>query len=286
MLNSMTGYGTGSAAAAGWTADVALRTLNHRYLAVRVRGIHDPELERRIESEIKHAFARGEIEVTVTLTRDPERELQLRFDQATVSRYVEALRQICDKFTLPPPGLSDLIAVGAFAPPAATTDADPWDAVAQALEQAIASGTLSRSQEGELLTAELRRITRELSGLIQDVKARIPDAIAELRDRMRERVVALGAEVDPTRLEAEIVLLAERADVREEIARLETHLTRIDALLAADGPVGKELGFLAQELLREANTLGAKSRDLAINGAVVAMKVAIDHFKEQVQNVE
>jgi len=84
----------------------------------------------------------------------------------------------------------------------------------------------------------------------------------------------------------EIALLAERADVREEIARLEAHVSRIRALLDSDAPVGKELSFLAQELLREANTLGAKSRDLEINGLVVSMKVAIDRFKEQVQNVE
>ena len=286
MINSMTGYGVGNATSAGWTADVTLRSLNHRYLSVRVRGISDVNLTRQVEEEVKRAFTRGEIEVAVTLTQDPMQTVQSRFDSAAVGAYVDALRAVSDEFALPPPTLHDLIALDVFAPPRTVTDGDPWPALAAALTQAIAGARTAREHEGELLAAELRQIMSELAAHIQEVKARIPDALAELRARMRERVAALGVEVDPTRLETEIVLLAERADVREEIARLEAHLTRISTLLAANEPVGKELGFLAQELLREANTLGAKSRDLEINGHVVSMKVAIDRFKEQVQNVE
>lgn len=285
MINSMTGYGTGNASAAGWTADVALRTLNHRYLSIRIRSVHDPELERRIEEAAKRAFNRGEIEVAVTLTRDAAAG-HLMIDSKALSAYVEELRRLTDTLALPPPTLSDLIALGAFDGREARDVPDPWEALSAALGQAIQGVQAARAREGELLHAELSRIVSKLSTLVQEVQARIPEALAELRARMRERVSALGADVDPGRLETEIVLLAERADVREEIARLEAHLSRISTLLAADAPVGKELGFLAQELLREANTLGAKSRDLAINGFVVAMKVAIDHFKEQVQNVE
>ena len=281
----MTGYGTGNASAAGWTADVALRTLNHRYLSIRIRSVHDPELERRIEEAAKRAFNRGEIEVAVTLTRDAAAG-HLMIDSKALSAYVEELRRLTDTLALPPPTLSDLIALGAFDGREARDVPDPWEALSAALGQAIQGVQAARAREGELLHAELSRIVSKLSTLVQEVQARIPEALAELRARMRERVSALGADVDPGRLETEIVLLAERADVREEIARLEAHLSRISTLLAADAPVGKELGFLAQELLREANTLGAKSRDLAINGFVVAMKVAIDHFKEQVQNVE
>ena len=287
MINSMTGYGVGNATGAGWTANVTLRSLNHRYLSVRVRGISEGNLICQVEEEVKRAFTRGEIEVAVTLTQDPVQTVQSRFDSAAVAAYVDALRAVSDEFALPPPTLRDLIELGAFASPSTTvSSADPWDTVSIALAQAIAGARAARKHEGELLAAELRQIMSVLSAHIQEVKARIPDALAELRARMRERVTALGVEVDPARLETEIVLLAERADVREEIARLEAHLARISTLLAADEPVGKELGFLAQELLREANTLGAKSRDLAINGHVVSMKVAIDRFKEQVQNVE
>lgn len=284
MIRSMTGYGAGSGSAGGWNAAVALRTLNHRYLSVRVRGASDPVLERKIDEEVKHAFARGEVEVTVSLTQDPD-ALRLRFDRRTISAYADELRALADELSLPPPSLHDLISLGAFAPQAAEVP-DPWPAVAAALTAAIVGAQAARTQEGKLIHDELVSLLDELSSLIDQVKARIPAVVEELRDRLRERVSSLGVEVDPDRLEMELALLAERADVREEIARLEAHVSRIRTLLDSDAPVGKELSFLAQELLREANTLGAKSRDLEINGLVVSMKVAIDRFKEQVQNVE
>ncbi len=286
MIRSMTGYGSGSGSADGWNAEVALRSLNHRYLSLRVRGISDPVLERRVEEAVKGAFNRGEIEVTVQLVQDPAVAGRLLIDREVLSAYVDELRGLTDALALPPPDLGHLIALGAFDHPGGEDLPDPWPALSAALSEAIRGAQAARIREGEILYSELSRIMSELSSLIQEVKVRIPAVVEELRDRLRERVTALGAEVDPDRLEMEIALLAERADVREEVTRLEAHLTRIRELLDASGAVGKELGFLSQELLREANTLGAKSRDLTINGLVVSMKVAIEHFKEQVQNVE
>lgn len=286
MIRSMTGYGAGSGSADGWNAEVALRSLNHRYLSLRVRGISDPVLERRVEETVKGAFNRGEIEVTVQLTQDPAVAGRLLIDREVLSAYVDELRGLADALALPPPDLGHLIALGAFDRPGGGDLPDPWPALSAALSEAIRGAQAARAREGELLHAELSRIISELSSLVQEVKTRIPAVVEELRDRLRERIAELGAEVDPDRMEMEIALLAERADVREEVARLEAHLTRIRELLEASGTVGKELGFLSQELLREANTLGAKSRDFTINGLVVSMKVAIEHFKEQVQNVE
>jgi len=108
----------------------------------------------------------------------------------------------------------------------------------------------------------------------------------ELRSRLRQRVDELAVEIDPDRLEAEIVLLAERSEVREEVVRLETHIERVNTLIKKTEPVGQELDFLAQELLRETNTLGSKSKDLQINSLVIDMKVQIERFREQVRNVE
>ncbi len=286
MIRSMTGYGTGSGSADGWNAEVALRTLNHRYFSLRVRGLSDPVLERRIEEKVKEVFARGEIEVAVVLAQGLDETGRLPMDRETVATYAAELRELTDELGLPPPTLGDLIALGAFTSPERDDPSDPWPAVSTALSEAIRGALTARAREGELLYDELHRIISELSSLVEEVKARIPAVTQELRERLRERVVALGAEVDPDRLEMEIAFIAERADVQEEVARLEAHLTRIKELLDASDAVGKELGFLAQELLREANTLGAKSRDLTINGLVVSMKVAIERFKEQVQNVE
>ncbi len=286
MIRSMTGYGTGSGSADGWNAEVALRTLNHRYFSLRVRGLSDPVLERRIEEKVKRTFTRGEIEVAVVLSQDLDRAGRLPIDREAVTIYATELRKLANELKLPPPTLGDLIALGVFAASGKDDSSDPWPAISAALSEAMRGAVTARTREGELLYDELHRIISELFSLVGEVKGRLPAVTKELRDRLRERIIALGAEVDPDRLEMEIAFIAERADVQEEVTRLEAHLTRIKELLNASGAVGKELGFLAQELLREANTLGAKSRDLTINGLVVSMKVAIERFKEQVQNVE
>jgi len=133
---------------------------------------------------------------------------------------------------------------------------------------------------------ELKQIMGKLSLLLTQIKERLPMVTEELRSRLRQRVDELAVEIDPDRLEAEIVLLAERSEVREEVVRLETHIERVNTLIKKTEPVGQELDFLAQELLRETNTLGSKSKDLQINSLIIDMKVQIERFREQVRNVE
>jgi uncharacterized protein (TIGR00255 family) len=141
-------------------------------------------------------------------------------------------------------------------------------------------------EEGKHLATEINNILERLTSLIAKVKNRLPEVQLKLRQRMQEKGNSLKVEVDPARLEMEIALLVERYDIEEEIARLQGHLTRAQSVLNSDQPVGKELDFLSQEMLREVNTLGSKSRDLEINGLVIDMKLAVNAFKEQVQNVE
>ena len=165
-------------------------------------------------------------------------------------------------------------------------EVDPWPVVEPAVQQAIEATLLARSREGAHLAEELKHILDQLSGLLAAVKQRLPAVSEELRNRLQEKVASLSIVVDSDRLETEIALLAERFDVREEVTRLGSHLHRAEELLKSDSPIGKELEFVSQELLREVNTLGAKSRDLVTSSFVVDMKVAIERFKEQVQNVE
>lgn len=287
MVNSMTGFGTGTATAEGWRADVTIRTVNHRYLSVRVRAPHDqPQLMTCLEETARKAFSRGEIGVWIVLTRDREGQKPDLFDRGTIKEYVQELRSIAQDLALtPPPALADLIQLGAFQA-AKPLDEDPWPLVEPALGQAIEATLTTRAKEGARLAEELAQILNRLSCLVMQVKERVPIVTEELRARLREKVANLNIAVDPGRLEMEIALLAERFDVQEEVIRLEAHLHRTGELLQTDGPIGKELDFFCQELLREVNTLGAKSRDLAISSLVVDMKVAIERFKEQVQNVE
>ncbi|HDL85276.1 MAG TPA: DUF1732 domain-containing protein, partial [Candidatus Acetothermia bacterium] len=208
------------------------------------------------------------------------------FSLETIERYLTGLRQVVEQFTLSDqPTLSDLIAVGALQQ-ANNDEDDPAPTIDEALQQAIAATRAARAKEGEHLAAEIEGILSRISSLTAQVEERLPEVQRELRVRMQEKIASLAVEVDPARMEMEIALVVERYDVQEEIARLQGHINRARSLLASSDPVGKELDFLSQEMLREVNTLGSKSRDLAINGHVIDMKLAVNAFKEQVQNVE
>jgi uncharacterized protein (TIGR00255 family) len=137
-----------------------------------------------------------------------------------------------------------------------------------------------------LLGEEIARLLDVLEARGTQAEARLPGIQDDLRDKLHARIDELGLRVDPDRIESEIVLCVDRFDVQEELVRLRGHVARVRQLLSRGGPVGKELDFLSQELLREVNTLGSKVRDGEVAGLMVDMKVAIEQLKEQVQNVE
>ncbi|HHR84880.1 MAG TPA: YicC family protein [Candidatus Acetothermia bacterium] len=287
MISSMTGFGMGTAKGSGWSAEVTLRTLNNRFLSVRVRALHDrPQVQVQVEEAIKRAFKRGEVGVSVLLDRDAAAAEQEVFSLEMIERYLDGLRQVVEQFSLPEqPTLSDLIAVGALQQASGEED-DPAPIIDEALQEAIVATRAARAKEGEHLAGEIEGILKRILSLTAQVEERLPEVQHELRTRMQEKIASLAVDVDPARMEMEIALVVERYDVQEEIARLQGHISRARSLLTSSEPVGKELDFLSQEMLREVNTLGSKSRDLAINGLVIDMKLAVNAFKEQVQNVE
>ena len=286
MVYSMTGFGTGASRSGLRRADVTIRTLNHRYLSVRLRSLSDwPLLQTQVEEALRKAFSRGEIDVWVALGLGGDGASETLFERGRVARYVEELRRLSEEFRLPTPCLGDLIRVGALEaiPP---PEEDLWSLLEPALSEAMKGALAARREEGSLIGRELARILDELESLVGSVKVRVPALREALRERLLGRIAALQIEADPARLETEVALLADRCDVEEEVTRLEAHLARARGLLGREGPMGKELDFLSQELLREVNTLGAKSRDLEISSVVLDMKIAVERFKEQVQNVE
>ena len=287
MISSMTGFGTGRTAREGWVGDVTVRTVNHRHLSVHVRSLRDrPDLQIRVEESVREAFRRGEVEVWITLQRDAGYKEPLRFDRKAIEEGFAELSQIASELSMEsPPTLGDLIAIGAFEE-AEDAALDPWPAVSPALRAALADAQAARKAEGEVLAKELGGLLEGLSRFLTQVEDRLPQVIEGLRERLQERIDSLDLQLDPTRLEAEVALLADRFDVQEEMTRLKGHIERSRSLLGGEGAVGRKLGFLGQEMLREANTLGAKSRDLEISSLVVDMKTAIERFKEQAQNVE
>jgi len=287
MIKSMTGFGTGETIEGKWRTTVRIRTVNNRYLSVKVHSLHErPQLQVYIEKALKDAFRRGKLDIWVDIEQQSDSEKKRFFDVKVLRDYLAELQEMCKALSLAAsPSISDLIQLGAFQP-LQEADEELWPVIEPAIREAISAVTDAREKEGSYMGTELKQIMGKLSLLLTQIKERLPMVTEELRSRLRQRVDELAVEIDPDRLEAEIVLLAERSEVREEVVRLETHIERVNTLIKKTEPVGQELDFLAQELLRETNTLGSKSKDLQINSLIIDMKVQIERFREQVRNVE
>ncbi|MCU7856532.1 MAG: YicC family protein, partial [Candidatus Thiodiazotropha sp. (ex Lucinoma borealis)] len=154
------------------------------------------------------------------------------------------------------------------------------------LETAIDSLIDNRLREGERLSKIIRNRCVGLQAQVVQVRSLMPDVLDTVRSRIRDRLTEAMEELDETRLEQEMVLLAQRLDVDEEMDRLETHLQEVERVLQADEPVGRRLDFLMQELNREANTLTSKSNSVDVTRSAVEMKVLIEQMREQIQNIE
>ncbi len=287
MVRSMTGFGVGSSEGKDWRVEVSIRSLNNRFLATRIRSFNDhPQLLSRIEARLKDAFSRGEVSVWVTLSHVGAGGTDNPLDHGVALRIYKELQGIQQLLEIEtPPTLEDISRAGGLQPLHAE-DEELWSILEHALSLAIDETNAGRLREGGELKAELDAIVARIRASMTEVRARLPQVLSEISDRLIEKVDALQLKLDPSRLESEIVLLSDRFDVQEEIVRLETHLERASNVLDKDCPIGKELDFLSQEMLREVNTLGSKARDTSTSSIVVDMKLAIEQFKEQLQNVE
>lgn len=285
MIRSMTGFGRGSASSGAWAVEARLKTLNHRYLELQLRGLEGREaLEIAARRLLEGAFARGRIELTVEL--ESTGEGGLIFDLETARRYYRGLNGLCNELGLEDwVRLSDLIALGALRPQEGEEELGPL--LERAIMEAVDSVQEMRSREGEHLRRDLEGALGRLAELVERVEARVPQVKEYYRKKLDERVEELlRSPVDKERLEEEVVLFAERSDISEEVVRLRSHLAGARAALESPDPAGRLLDFLAQEMSREANTIAAKARDSEILTQTVAMRAEIERLREQVRNIE
>ena len=293
----MTGYGRGEADTGTLRVVVEAKSVNHRYLDVRValpRGW--AALEAGVTAAVKERLGRGRVEVSAISERSAEGAgAEVVADLGAARELLGALHDVQNGLGLSGDvTISDMSALAErflvrSEGPAADEVAGPLnDAVHAALDGLIAA----RAAEGQALCADLIRQAEALEAGVQAVTARLPGLVEEGRIRLRDRLDKLLAPVDvtlaPERLEQEIALLADRTDVNEELQRLSHHLgdlrARLDA--AGDEPMGRRIDFLAQELGREVNTVGSKISDPEVSAMVVEMKTAVERIREQVANLE
>lgn len=292
-LRSMTGHGMGEVALGAGRVQIEVRSVNHRYLEVRVR-LPTELLEHSgfVEEQARNLLERGRIEVTGRLSGDALSPPVL--DVARARAAYEQLLALRDALSPREPlPLSLLASVPDLFVARGIPDLRvAREALARATEQACRSVIEMRATEGASLASDLRhRITR-LAEHVDQIEAHVPLAVEQARRRLRERIEKLLAtngavSVGEGRLEQEIALFADRTDVTEECTRLRSHTSQFRSLLVSSTAeaLGRRLDFLLQEMAREANTIGAKSASAEVGRLVVELKAEIERMREQVQNV-
>jgi uncharacterized protein (TIGR00255 family) len=292
-MRSMTGFGVGDVALPEGRVIAEIRSVNQRFLDVRVRFPRDlADLTLFAEQVARERLRRGRVELLVHTEGAVLSPSVL--DKARARAAFRSLAELRDE--LAPGAEVPLSLLGAvpdlFAPPAGAELSALRCSVKLAVERAVEAMEAMCRREGEALAADLRARCQALRELHAEV-ARLAEGSREaVRRRLRERIDRLCTDVEvglePSRLEAEVALLADRSDVTEELTRLASHLDQFTDVSADDRgePVGRRLDFLLQEMQREANTLGAKAQDAALSHRVVAIKVELERLREQVQNIE
>ena len=287
MTQSMTGFARASVTTGAVTVTVECRSVNNRYLDLHFRM---PDNLRSIESALRNKAneycSRGKLEFVIR-TMDTDCDAPTAINTARLSALQGALGQIENAFptAAKPDQLALLLAPGVLV----EQETDPETLRATALAAAsdcLAGLRENRQQEGEKLAEMIRQRVDVMRGHLQDLHKQLPALQTALRQKLLDRLNTVDIEADPVRLEEEIVYILQRADVEEEMDRLEAHLDAIETALAANGPCGRRLDFLMQELNREANTLGSKSTALSTTNVSVEFKVLIEQMREQIQNIE
>ena len=295
MIRSMTGYGASELELPdGRVLRAESRTVNHRHLSANVRLPRGWEaLESKVVEKVRTVLSRGSVSLSVRCESPARGEAGMPgLDLDRARRYVSLLREAGAELEVE--GHLDLNTLAAL-PGVFRVESPPDEppdegALLGCVEETLRAVVAMREAEGRRLEGELRACVGRIVAGVDVVEILAPARLTRERDRLRERIAALSGavEVDEDRLAREIAYLAEKWDIAEEIVRLRSHVTLfLESLDGAGGTLaGRRLGFVVQEMNREANTLGSKANDSGISAAAVAMKEELERIREQLENVE
>jgi len=296
MITSMTGFGRASGALSPrFFVAVTVKSVNHRFLETSVRlPEYMWELEAGVRALTSETFSRGKVDISVRVQRTQQPEYAVRINSQIADVVIPQLRAIAEEHGLGTTfSGSDLLRVPDLLNVEAT-DTDITDEEREALtkivREAFAQMSAMRAREGESLLADISARLATIRVLQQSIAALRDDVRRELLSTFRDRVAEIAqqanVEVSEERIAVEVVMMAERGDIAEEITRLAHHVDQIEKVIGGREPAGKKLDFLSQEMLREINTMGSKSRSAALRTVVVELKTEVERIREQVQNVE
>jgi len=288
-MKSMTGHGRGDVATKGVRAVVECFSVNRKQGEVSVAVPRELSwLEPHVREEVLKRVARGKVQVSVTVENAPGVTAQL-IDERRAGEFLRQARALQKKLGLAGEiSLQTVLTAPGVLKPEGDSGRDILPAVKKSLAAALDDLLVMRAREGGHLKKELIRCASRMAALVKKVRVLAPNVPKRQRENLQRRLDAARLPVDvlDPRLAAEIAVFAERCDITEELTRLESHLAQLRENLESDGPVGRTLEFLTQEMGREWNTTGAKANDAEISRLVVEAKSELDKLREQLANIE
>jgi len=291
MLLSMTGFGRAEVATGELSVNVEITGVNGRYLDIVIKLPQEAAtLEIALRRLIKDKVRRGRVSANVSVQRTGA-AAQVTLDDDAARQYVAISTTLADRLGLP----NDLTLTSVLGCPGVVRNHEqspPNEEECAAIEKAVLAALdefqSMRRIEGEALELELHRRIETVRSTVAEVEERLPELNRQYSERLRQRMEGLAADVSlkEERIAMEVAIMADKADVTEEVVRLKSHLDQFVNLVRGDGAVGRKLEFLIQEMNREVNTIGAKNRDSAVTGHVLEIKAELEKIREQAQNIE
>lgn len=284
MIQSMTGYGKAEFQFENKNYILELRSLNSKGLELNARlPIHVREIEIRLKKSIGEFLKRGKIDINLNIENISGSNAKT-INVAAVNQYIEQLKSIEDGDRL------ELVKIALKLPDTLKTEIEDFDEaeielIETLLKKAIDALIGFRSDEGKILETEFNKRLDNLEGLLKEVEIIDPERSVKIKEKLKSTLDALQAEVDQNRFEQELIYYLEKYDITEEKVRLKNHIDYFKKTLGSDTSNGKKLGFIAQEIGREINTIGSKANHAGLQKLVIQMKDELEKIKEQLLNV-
>jgi uncharacterized protein (TIGR00255 family) len=292
-MKSMTGYGRGESARAGFKITVEVSSVNRKQSEIAVNLPRELEvLEAQIRDGVNERVARGRVTVRVGVHAAEAAAGKLKIDAALAKAHTKELKKLAKSLDISDTISLDLLLriPGVLQSSDGALEGDQlWPVIQKALSRALDTLVSMREKEGKHLAKDLQQRVTLMREAVARVQKQAPQVAERYRQQLVERIKTAGIEVpglEDERLVKEVFYFADRIDITEELTRLQSHFKQFDDSVKKDEPIGRTLDFLAQEMNREINTLGAKANDSIISREVVTLKSELERFREQVQNVE
>ncbi|AMV30796.1 hypothetical protein VN12_01680 [Pirellula sp. SH-Sr6A] len=292
MLLSMTGHGESSKRLGGYAIEVEIRTVNNRFLKIltKLSDLAAP-LESDLEGLVRDFLKRGSVSLYVRVTSSDVEESAF-VNQPVLQAYLRAAKEAADAMLLPfHPDVSGFMALpGVLDTPKPGDNPELEQGIREACAEALQDLQAMRRAEGEAMSNKFQEYLRDLRSLRDSISRRAPQVVLDYQTKLEQRIrtacESRGLDLESSEFVREVALFCDKADISEELTRLESHFHQFETVLRASESQGRKLDFLVQELGRETNTIGSKANDAEISVCVVSMKTILEQIRELVQNIE